>query len=245
MMEKQAARDLRESTVDEADVVQYLQAHADLFERHPQLLLRMRVQHARNGTTISLIERQVDVLREKIRTQDENLASLVRVARDNHALAEKFHALTRRLLRGGTRVEGLEAIATALANDFGVSHSVLALLPPWLPATSPSAGERPFTRAADDSDPVFRSFESLFSSGKPRCGQARDSQCEYLFGADAIQIRSVALVPVHQAATGKSMGVLGLGSTDRNHFRPDMSTDFLARLGDVISDILVRGDGVP
>ena len=63
-MSTQSAQDLLPS-VDDPSVTQYLQQHPDFFERHPQLLTRLRLQHPRNGTTISLIERQVDVLREK------------------------------------------------------------------------------------------------------------------------------------------------------------------------------------
>ena len=35
-------------------------------------------------------------------------------------------------------------------------------------------------------DPNLKSFETLFASGKPRCGQARDSQREFLFGSDLL-----------------------------------------------------------
>jgi len=86
---------------------------------------------------------------------------------------------------------------------------------------------------ADDSN--LKSFETLFSSGKPRCGQVRDSQREFLFGADANDMGSVALVPLGDKG---SVGLLALGSTDRDRFHPGMSTEFLARMGDLVSDAL-------
>ena len=85
-------------------------------------------------------------------------------------------------------------------------------------------------------DPNLKSFESLFSNGKPRCGQARDSQREFLFGSDANDIGSVALVPLGDKG---SIGLLALGSTDRDRFHPGMSTEFLARMADLIADALV------
>jgi uncharacterized protein YigA (DUF484 family) len=81
----------------------------------------------------------------------------------------------------------------------------------------------------------LRSFESLFASGKPRCGQARDSQREFLFGPEGGEMGSVALVPLGEKG---SLGLLALGSADRDRFHPGMSTEFLARLADLIGDAL-------
>ena len=94
-----------------------------------------------------------------------------------------------------------------------------------------------FVRLVSADDVNLKSFESLFTSGKPRCGQARDTQREFLFAADAPDIGSVALVPLGDHG---SLGLLALGSTDRDRFHPGMSTDFLARLADLISDVLSR-----
>ena len=92
-----------------------------------------------------------------------------------------------------------------------------------------------FARASAD-DAGLRSFDTLFASGKPRCGQARDSQRELLFGADASSIGSVALVPLMDK-TGP-LGLLALGSTDRDRFHPGMSTEFLGRMAELIADAL-------
>jgi uncharacterized protein YigA (DUF484 family) len=84
-------------------------------------------------------------------------------------------------------------------------------------------------------DPALKSFESLFASGKPRCGQVRDSQREFLFGTEAADIGSVALVPL---GCSGSLGLLALGSADRDRFHPGMSTEFLARMADLIADAI-------
>jgi uncharacterized protein len=63
----------------------------------------------------------------------------------------------------------------------------------------------------------------------------RDSQRELLFGAEANDIGSVALVPLGDHG---SLGLLALGSTDRDRFHPGMSTEFLARMAELIADAL-------
>ena len=88
----------------------------------------MRLQHPRNGSTISLIERQVEVLREKHAGLEDKLAEFVSVARANNVLAEKLHRFTRRLLRARSRAEAVAQIEASLREDFDAFHAVLVLI---------------------------------------------------------------------------------------------------------------------
>jgi hypothetical protein len=220
--------------IDEQSVAQYLQHNADFFERHPQLLARMRVPHPRNASTVSLIERQVEVLRQRYESQEQKLAEFVRVARANNVLAEKIHRFTRRLLKTGTRAEAITQIEASLREDFDTFHAVL-VLPVSGEPIMPDADR--FVRTVASEDPNYRSFESLFASAKPRCGQIRDSQRDFLFGSESVEIGSVALIPL---AGAPARGLLALGSVDRDRFHPGMSTEFLLRMGELIGDALAR-----
>ena len=223
-----------EPATEEQTVAQYLQHNVDFFERHPQLLARMRVPHPRNASTVSLIERQVDVLRQRYESQEQKLAEFVRVARANNVLAEKIHRFTRRLLKTATRAEAISQIEASLREDFDTFQAVLVLPvsgEPLIPDTDR------FVRTVSAEDSNYRSFDSLFSSGKPRCGQIRDSQRDFLFGAESVEIGSVALIPL---AGTPPAGLLALGSVDRDRFHPGMSTEFLLRMGELISDALAR-----
>ena len=217
---------------DEESVARYLQHNPDFFERHQPLLARLRIPHARTGATISLVERQVEVLRERQSGVEQKLAEFVRVARANDAIAEKLQKFTRRLLRARTREQVLAQVEASLREDFDAFNSTLLLV------GAPMANEasQHFVRTMSADDAGLRSFETLFASGKPRCGQARDSQRELLFGADASSIGSVALVPLMDK-TGP-LGLLALGSTDRDRFHPGMSTEFLGRMAELIADAL-------
>jgi uncharacterized protein YigA (DUF484 family) len=234
-MTSNSAHGIGVESVDEQAITQYLQQHPDLFDRHPQLLTRLRLQHPRNGTTVSLIERQVDVLREKHAAIEQKLAEFVRVARANDALGDKIHRFTRRLLRTATRAQALTQIEASLREDFDAHHAVL-VLPATAPITAADETER-FLRLVAADDPVFRSFESLFSSARPRCGQVRDSQRDFLFGTESAGIGSVALIPLMGLAPP---GLLAVGSVDRDRFHPGMSTEFLSRMAELIADSLSR-----
>lgn len=217
---------------EEESVARYLQHNPDFFERHQALLARLRLPHVRTGSTISLMERQVEVLRERHASVEQKLAEFVRVARANDAIAEKLQKFTRRLIRTRTREDVLTQIEASLREDFDTFHSTLLLIG----APGGDDESQHFVRTLSADDPALKSFENLFASGKPRCGQVRDSQRELLFGADASSIGSVALVPLVQK-TGV-VGLLALGSIDRDRFHPGMSTEFLARMGELIVDAL-------
>jgi uncharacterized protein len=229
-MTTREARGMVAIETEEASIASYLQHNPDFFERHQAVLTRLRLPHVRGGSTVSLVERQIEVLREKHAALEQKLAELVRVARANDVIAEKLHRFTKRLLRAGTRANAVEKVEASLREDFDSFHSVLILI-----GEHADLAPQRFVRTVKAEDSNLKSFETLFSSGKPRCGQVRDSQREFLFGADANDMGSVALVPLGEKG---SIGLLALGSTDRDRFHPGMSTEFLARMGDLVADVL-------
>ena len=231
-MSTQTARGATAGQTDEERIERYLTLNPDFFERHQPLLARMRLPHMRTGSTVSLVERQVEVLRDQKTDADRRLAEFIAVARANDQLAERIHRFTRRLLRATTAASAMTALEASLREDFDAFHSVLLLT---APVASLDGNYEPFLRklAADDAN--IRTFDALLATGKPRCGQVRDTQRDFLFGPEAASIGSVALVPLGEAG---SIGLLALGSAERERFHPGMSTEFLKRMGELITDAL-------
>ncbi len=199
--------------VSSDDVVRFLEQHPVFFDQYPQLLERLHVPHGGNGA-VSLVERQVKALRERQAVSRERLAELVRVARSNDLLAERIHKLTLRLLHARTIEEVRAQIEESMREDFGVTPYKILL-----------------------SGSELGVVESLLPAGRPRCGHFAESQRAALFGDDGVAVASMALVPI---GAGASRGALVLGSTDPHRFNPGVSTDFLARIGEMISAALAR-----
>jgi uncharacterized protein YigA (DUF484 family) len=195
----------------------------------------MRLPHMRTGSTVSLVERQVEVLRDQKSDSDRRLAEFVSVARANDQLADRIHRFTRRLLRASNALAALTELEASLREDFDAFHSVLLLTAPV--ASLATAEFEPFLRKLSADDANIRTFEALLATGKPRCGQVRDSQRDFLFGPEGTSIGSVALVPLGEAG---GVGLLALGSAERERFHPGMSTEFLKRMGELITDALSR-----
>lgn len=233
-MSSQPARQASSTEADDAQVLERLARDPEFFERHPNALVQLRLPHARGTTSVTLVERQIEVLRERAQAADRRLAEFVAVARANEQLAEKIHRFARRLLRAGSRIDILNEIDASLREDFDTFNSRLVLVAQTIESSYLS--NLHFARSAAADDPALKSFENLFASGKPRCGQMRDSQREWLFGADAEQVGSAALVPLGDKG---AVGLLALASPDRDRFHPGMSTEYLGRMADFIADALV------
>jgi uncharacterized protein len=230
------ARGIKQEGLNDASVAEYLQAYPDFFERNGPLLAKLRLPHLRgDGATVSLVERQVEVLRERNQGLERKLKELVEVARANDALADRIHRMSQRLIRAHGLQETIGALETSLREDFGAMHSVLVLF--LEDASSMEAAAGRFLRAGDPAGAEIKSFESLMQSGKPRCGQIRDSQRDYLFGKDSIEIGSVALTPLGLKG---GLGILAIGASDAERFHPGMSTEFLSRIGELVTYALTR-----
>jgi uncharacterized protein YigA (DUF484 family) len=230
------ARGIKPDVLSDLSVADYLQTYPDFFERNTQLLSKLRLPHMRDaGTTVSLVERQVEVLRERNQALERKLKELVDVARANDGLADRIHRLSQRLILSHTLLESVNAIETSLREDFEAMHSVLVLFIDSARTLEPAAGH--FLRAAAADDEEIKTFESLLTSGKPRCGQVRDAQRDYLFGKDSVAIGSVALTPLGQKG---ALGLLAIGASDADRFHPGMSTEFLSRIGELVTYALMR-----
>jgi uncharacterized protein len=232
-MSKQPVRGVEATTLPEDAVADYLQQNPEFFERHAPLLAKLKLPHGRGTATVSLVERLVLVLRDKNDKLESRLRELIEVARDNDVLASKIHRLACRLLRARNAPALIDSLEGSLREDFGASEWILLLAPAADSGFSKIASRH--LRIVDAMAHELKMFETLFESGRPRCGQIRDSQRDYLFGADTIEIASAALVPLGENA---SAGLLAIGSPDTERFHPTMSTDFLARIGNLVSEAI-------
>ena len=112
---------------DEDEVARFLAADPEFFERHPQLLGQIRLPHDNGGGTVSLVERQLDVLRSRNSKLEQRLRELVGVARSNHELSDKVHRLSLELIGADGLIQIIDRLELALREDLGAHESVVVL----------------------------------------------------------------------------------------------------------------------
>ena len=220
-------------TLSEDSIADYLKSHPDFFERHAPLVLGLKLPHRAGGAAISLVERQVSMLRQRNSQLERQLKDLVAVAKQNDALVEKIHQLCLKLMRAPTLAARLEQLETGLREDFAAERAVLVLF-----ADAPATAQREgFVRRLAPDDADVRPFATFLRSAKPRCGPLRDRQ-KNIFERDSDEVSSAALVPLGPESR---LGFLIIGSRDPDHFHPGKRMDFLARLGEVLAVALRDG----
>jgi uncharacterized protein YigA (DUF484 family) len=233
-MSTQRKPEFIEDELSEETIHNYLEAHPDFFERHKALLSTLRLPHGAGGA-VSLVERQVSVLRQKDLKLERQLKELIGVARANDLLAAKIHQLSLQLLSAANLSACITAIEEAARSGFGADEAVLVLFGSPEQYADVRAGR--FFRPIERDDDSLSPFTTFLSSNSPRCGQVRDTQMEFLFRDDASDIGSVALVPL---GSKSEIGFLAFGSADSARFHPGMSIDFLARVGELVATALKR-----
>ena len=201
------------------------------------MLARLQLPHQRGSAAVSLVERQVLVLREKNGTLEQRLHELIENGRTNDAddgTDAQAHPSTG-ARAGLAGVMG--ALETSLREDFGASRWVALITDASLPGLAGFVNQH--LRIVPRGAPELKIFETFFETARPRSGQIRDTQRDYLFGGDGSTVGSSALVPLGERA---SLGLLAIGSHDTERFLPTMSTDFLVRIGELVSEaMLARG----
>lgn len=233
-MSTQAKPEYVEDELSEQAVHDYLVAHPDFFERNSKLLSSLDLPHS-SGGTVSLVERQVSMLRQKDLKRQRQLKELISVARANDVLAAKIHELTLQLMATRDLRSTVTALEEAMRSGFGADHAVLIVF--GEPDAFDDIDVGRFFRVVARKDPTLKPFDTFLNGSGARCGQIRDSQSDFLFRDDAQEIGSAALV---QIGKGAEVGFLAVGSVDTNRFHPGMSMDFLTRLGDLIASALKR-----
>jgi uncharacterized protein YigA (DUF484 family) len=102
------------------------------------------------------------------------------------------------------------------------------------PSLAPLAqAQNAHVRVVPRGSPELKIFETFFESARPRSGQIRDTQRDYLFGGDGSQVGSTVLIPLGERA---GLGLLAIASHDTERYLPTMSTDFLVRIGEIVSE---------
>ncbi len=233
-MSTQPEVDYADEEPSEQAIHDYLASHPDFFEDHAALLNSLHLPHA-SGGAVSLVERQVSILRQKDLKLEKQLRDLIDVARANDLLAAKIHELTLQLLAAADLKSTIIALEVGMRRGFGADHAVLVIFGDPESFADIDAGR--FFRVIDRNSAALGPFKTFLGGSSARCGQIRDAQRDFLFQEDAEEVGSAALVPL---ADDSEIGFLAIGSADADRFHPGMSIDFLTRLGDLVAGALKR-----
>jgi uncharacterized protein YigA (DUF484 family) len=216
--------------ITEGDIAEYLAQTPGFFERQAELLASIQLTSPHGQRAVSLQERQMEMLRERIKGLERKIVEMIRHGQENMALADRLHRWTLTAL--GTANPRLlpAALVDELQRQFMIPQAALRL---W------SLG----TTYADEgfAAPVSEDVKSLAGSlAQPYCGLNTGFEATQWLEA-ATSVTSVALVPLRATALdAEPYGLLVLGSPDPTRYSADMGTEFQVRIGELAGAALAR-----
>lgn len=205
-------------------VREYLKNHDDFLQRNPDMMDYLHISHA-SGSAVSLVEKQVSVLRERNVDMRHRLNALTGNARDNDKLYEKTRDLVLKLLEADSIEALYRTFMDSMADDFQVEHASMILY-----GDSDSTGDC----RMDTRESAKKEIGALFRGHKAVCGTLRKEELNYLF-PNAGELGSAALMPL---LNGEQLGLIAVGSSDGNRYNSDMGTLFLSHIADVMVRLL-------
>lgn len=207
--------------LDYNEVIAFLDLHPDFLQQHADRLARPATG---DRVVISLADRQILELRDRIRQLEARLQQLIRHGENNDLLQQRLHALT--LFLADCRTINIlhDGLAPCLANIFGLQRTALRL---WHPEAGPLH--------ASVSPEIIKHAQGLLNPG---CGPYVNDEILSWFPAEPVlqSFSQLALLD----SRGEAIGLLVLASDDSARFSTDMHTHYLKQIGEVLSHTLVR-----
>lgn len=210
-------------------IADYLRENPGFFNDYPELIADLKIPHDR-GVAVSLVERQLSVLREQNQHTKRQLHELIEIARQNEELARRMHQLALTLMDAAEPKDIVKTLYDNLRKNFRADRVVMRLFAE--PAfVDTYAGEE----FAGTDTKEHSLFKSIIDKRLPLSGRMKRQQQVFLFGDEGDDITSAVMVPLHGHGWG---GILAIGSFDPERFQSGMGVELLANLGEVLSFIM-------
>jgi len=208
------------------DVIHFLMQNTDFFIRHPEQLEALKVSN-KNGSVASLVNHQVNVLKERNNQLKSKLSQLIKCAEENEKIMAQVFELSLQLCQISHVANVTKHFAQFVKHSF--NPDLFRIILPFYDSldSSPSV-----LCINDENKSVFKTIFSEFqSNNQPLCGRLKQEKLNFIFPKQASKVGSSVILPIGDNA---QKGLLVFASFNENRFNPDMSTDILSKLGHIL-----------
>jgi uncharacterized protein YigA (DUF484 family) len=215
--------------ITEADIANYLANTPGFFERQAELLASIQLTSPHGLRAVSLQERQMEMLREKIKGLEHRIIDMIRHGQENVAIADKLHRWTRAIMLTAQPTFLPQVLVQQLMHQFLIPQAAIRV---W--GVDDKYADQPFTQNVSADTKILTSSLTL-----PYCGLNTGFEAAAWLD-DAAAVASLALIPLRHERSEAAFGLLVLGSPDPTRYSSEMGTEFLLRIGEIASAGLSR-----
>lgn len=217
---------MSQDALNAQSVADYLSQNPQFFADHADVFATLSVPHPHQGRAISLGERQIMTLRNRIKEHEQRLMQLLQHAGGNERISQSLmHWCARMLAEPDTsQIPGL--IIRSLGDQFDLD--MLALRVWGLDALQDS-------EFAQDVTPAIRQYAADLK--QPYCGPLKGQEAATWLATEPV---SLAILPLRTLDDPTPIGLLVLGASDIQRYTSDMATDFLSHIAALAGAALGR-----
>ena len=222
--------------ITETDIANYLANTPGFFERHAELLGSVQLTSPHGQRAVSLQERQMEMLRDKIRGLEGKIIEMIRYGQDNVGIADRLHRWTRTLMLVTQPAELPNVLVRELMHQFMIPQAGIRI---WGAAAAFASHD--FAQPVGDDIKLFTGSLAL-----PYCGVNSGFEAAQWL-EEPTAAKSMAMIPLRAEASDAAanapttaFGMLVLASPDPTRYTADMGTEFLARIGEIAGASLSR-----
>ncbi|MEL0307493.1 MAG: DUF484 family protein [Halieaceae bacterium] len=203
-------------TINPEDVELFLRENPDFLQNRPALLAALNLPHGGEGA-VSLVERQVAILRERNITSRQKLVELSEIGRENDRLLEAARQTILALLNTVDRGHATLIWSEQACGTFGAEMGTLV----WFGSAPQGEGAESVVRQLTQDKGTFS-------------GPVSASDMDELFGRGAAK-GSAAVSCIRKGE--EIIGALTVGASDTERYRREDGTLFLDYIAEVIGQL--------
>ena len=215
----------KKNKVSNKEIAEYLILNPNFFKENPEVLNSIEIIHE-SGAAVSLIQKQVELLRSNYNSTTDKLMELLGIAKNN----EDIFILTKELILSLIDASSIEEIVALLEKsfvaDFGAKNSKVLFF-------TESSKNLPKGRVKNPSE-ARNILGNLLKPGKIFCGEVNKKVAKFIFNQKT-GVKEMALVPLNSSSL---LGLIALGSDQPGKYSDNKDTLFLDFIAEVVSKLI-------
>jgi uncharacterized protein YigA (DUF484 family) len=215
----------KKNKVSNKEIAEYLILNPNFFKENPEVLNSIEIIHE-SGAAVSLIQKQVELLRSNYNSTTDKLMELLGIAKNN----EDIFILTKELILSLIDASSIEEIVALIEKsfvaDFGAKKSKVLFF-------TESSKNLPKGRVKNPAE-ARNILGNLLKPGKIFCGEVNKKVAKFIFNQKT-SVKEMALVPLNSSSL---LGLIALGSDQPGKYSDNKDTLFLDFIAEVVSKLI-------